>query len=144
MPIATPESYGNADGVEALEIQKQDSQGSHSVLEISRKQRDSHIPTAPTVCYRISAEQPRPKNWVRWKSGNPKAGFPLSHRTESLRRKEENLKVYTMRPVRCVYYAPVLTHSCEHTNLAQPPRRSHECERGTQECVRHNVLASKR
>jgi hypothetical protein len=24
-----------------------------------------------------------------WKSGNPKAGFPLSHSPESLRRKEE-------------------------------------------------------
>jgi hypothetical protein len=31
------------------------------------------------------------KNWARWKSGNPKAGFPLSHRTDSLRRKEEKL-----------------------------------------------------
>jgi hypothetical protein len=140
MPIATPESYGNADGVEALEIQKQDSQGSHSVLEISRKQRDSHIPTAPTVCYRISAEQPRPKNWVRWKSGNPKAGFPLSHRTESLRRKEENLKVYTMRPVRCVYYAPVLTHTRVNAWPAADKTCSQECEHGTQECVRHVAL----
>ncbi|MGA2183534.1 MAG: hypothetical protein ABSH47_10940 [Bryobacteraceae bacterium] len=28
------------------------------------------------------------KNWVRWESGNPKPGFPLSHRTDGLRRKE--------------------------------------------------------
>ena len=34
----TPESCGNGDGVETLEIQKQDSQRSHSVLEISPKQ----------------------------------------------------------------------------------------------------------
>ena len=58
----TPESCGNGDGVETLEIQKQDFQRSHSVLEISRKQRDSHISTAPTVCYRVSAKQPRLKN----------------------------------------------------------------------------------
>jgi hypothetical protein len=32
----------------------------------NRKQRDSHIPTAPATAAR--------------KSGNPKAGFPLSHR----------------------------------------------------------------
>lgn len=32
----------------------------------NRRQRDFHIPTAPTK---------------RWKSGKPKAGFPLSHRT---------------------------------------------------------------
>jgi hypothetical protein len=32
----------------------------------NRQRRDFHIPTAPTK---------------RWKSGKPKAGFPLSHRT---------------------------------------------------------------
>ena len=124
MRPATPESYGNADAVETLEIQKQDSQRSHSVLEISRKQRDSHISTAPTVCYRVSTEQPRLKNWVRWKSGNPKAGFPLSHRTDGLRRKEEIPK--------SVYYAPVLTHT--PVNAVKLPINlcSQECEHGTQ------------
>src|ERR1700721_1956122 len=29
------------------------------------------------------------------------------------------------------------SHSCEHL-LSRGWRRSHECERGTQECVRHN------
>src|ERR1700733_1507808 len=103
MRLATPESYGNADAVETLEIQKQDSQRSHSVLGISRRQRDSHISTAPTVCYRVSTEQPQLKNWVRWKSGNPKAGFPLSHRTDGLRRKEEIPKsVYDAPGTMCI------------------------------------------
>ena len=111
MRPAAPESYGNADGVETVEIQQQDFHRSHSVLEISRKRRDSHIPTAPTVCARVLAKQLPLKNWVRWKSGNPKAGFPLSHRTDGPLRREKFLKVYTMRPVRCVYHAPVLTHT---------------------------------
>jgi hypothetical protein len=37
--------------------------------------------------------QPKPptqKNFGLWESGNPKAGFPLSHSPDSLRRKEEN------------------------------------------------------
>jgi hypothetical protein len=52
--------------VESVEIQKQDFPSSHRSLEISQKPRDSHIPTAPAT--------------RRWKSGKPKAGFPLSHR----------------------------------------------------------------
>jgi hypothetical protein len=40
-----------------------------------------------------------------------KAGFPLSHRTDGLRRKEEIQKASTMCPVRCVYHVPVLTHT---------------------------------
>jgi hypothetical protein len=86
----TSESCGNGDGVETLEIQKQDSQRSHSVLEISRKQRDSHISTAPTAPYCVSTEQPRLKELgavEKWKS--KKQDFPLSHRTDGLRRKEE-------------------------------------------------------
>jgi len=107
----TSESCGNGDGVETLEIQKQDSQRSHSVLEISRKQRDSHISTAPTACYCVSTEQPRLKNWVRWKSGNPKAGFPLSHRTDGLRRKEEIPKsVYDAPGTMCIPCAGLDTH----------------------------------
>jgi hypothetical protein len=115
MRSATPESCGNADGVETVEIQQQDFHRSHSVLEISRKQRDSHIPTAPTVCYRVSTKQPRLKNWVRWKSGNPKAGFPLSHRTDGLRRKEETPEsVYNAPGTMCIPCAGIDTHSCEH------------------------------
>jgi hypothetical protein len=49
----------------SVEKQKQLFPSFHSPLEISRKARDSHIPTA----------------WHRpgWKSGKPKSGFPLSH-----------------------------------------------------------------
>src|ERR1039457_5860847 len=114
MRSATPESCGNADGVETVEIQQQDFHRSHSVLEISRKQRDSHIPTAPTVCYRVSTKQPRLKNWVPWESGNPKAGFPLSHRTDGLRRKEETPEsVYNAPGTMCIPCAGIDTHSCE-------------------------------
>ena len=120
MRPATPESYGNADAVETLEIQKQDFQRSHSVLEISRKQRDSNIPTAPTVCYRVSAKQPRLKNWVQWKSGNPKAGFPLSHCTDGLRRKEEIPKsVYDAPGTMCTPCAGLDTHSCERLGFSR-------------------------
>jgi len=108
----TPESCGNGDGVETLEIQKQDSQRSHSVLEISPKQRDSHISTAPTAPYCVSTEQPRLKELgAVGKVEIQKAGFPLSHRTDGLRRKEEIQKASTMCPVRCVYHVPVLTHT---------------------------------
>ena len=75
----TPESCGNGDGVGNLEIQKQDSQGSHSVLEISRKQRDSHISTAPTAPHCVSTEQPRLKELgavEKWKSKNRIPTFP--------------------------------------------------------------------
>jgi hypothetical protein len=51
--------------VESVEKQKQLSPASHRPLGISPRTRDSHIPTA----------QLRPG----WKSGKPKAGFPLSH-----------------------------------------------------------------
>jgi len=58
-------SCGNGGAVESVEIQRQDFPSSHRALEISQRRRDSHIPTAPAT---------RP-----WKSGKPKAGFPLSH-----------------------------------------------------------------
>ena len=144
MRSATPESCGNADGVETVEIQQQDFHRSHSVLEISRKQRDSHIPTAPTVCYRVSTKQPRLKNWVRWKSGNPKAGFPLSHRTDGLRRKEETPEsVYNAPGTMCIPCAGIDTHSCERPDLSAH-LCSHECEHGTQVCVRYNSDAPHR
>ena len=120
MRSATPESCGNADGVETVEIQQQDFHRSHSVLEISRKQRDSHIPTAPTVCYRVSTKQPRLKNWVRWKSGNPKAGFPLSHRTDGLRRKEETPEsVYNAPGTMCIPCAGIDSHSWRRTAVVK-------------------------
>jgi hypothetical protein len=34
------------------------------------------------------------KNCGRWKSGNPKSGFPLFHRPECLRRKEKNSRLH--------------------------------------------------
>jgi len=58
-------SCGNGGAVESVEIQNQDFPSFHRSLEISPTTRDFHIPTAPTT---------RP-----WKSGKPKAGFPLSH-----------------------------------------------------------------
>jgi hypothetical protein len=51
--------------VESVENRKQVSHPSHRPLEISPTARDFHIPTARL----------RPG----WKSGKPKAGFPLSH-----------------------------------------------------------------
>jgi len=51
--------------VESLEKQKQLFHPSHRSLEISPTTRDSHTPTAPAS--------------TTWKSGKPKAGFPLSH-----------------------------------------------------------------
>jgi hypothetical protein len=55
-----------AEVVESVEIQERDFPSSQRSLEISQKPRDSRIPTAPPT--------------RRWKSGKPKAGFPLSHR----------------------------------------------------------------
>jgi hypothetical protein len=77
--------------VESLENQKQVSQASHRSLEISQKRRDSHISTAPTNCLCRNPGPPTQKNCGLWESGNPKAGFPLSHSPDSLRRKEEDL-----------------------------------------------------
>lgn len=56
---------GNDGSVESVENQKQVSHTSHRPLGISQLRRDFHIPTA-----RASSG---------WKSGKPKAGFPLSH-----------------------------------------------------------------
>jgi len=55
----------------------------------NRKRRDSHIPTATTAVSRIFKTKNRQKNCGRWKSGNRKARFPLSHRPDRLRRKDE-------------------------------------------------------
>jgi len=66
------ESCGNAGAVESVEIQKQASPSSHSPLEISP--RTGEIPTFPQLRREAGG----------WKSGKPKAGFPLSHRHESM------------------------------------------------------------
>ncbi|MGH9661166.1 MAG: hypothetical protein ACRD96_21645, partial [Bryobacteraceae bacterium] len=51
--------------------------------------RDFHIPTASTtVSLYILNLKNRTRSCGPWKSGNPKAGFPLFHRPDSLRRKE--------------------------------------------------------
>src|ERR1035438_6206754 len=105
-------------------IQQQDFHRSHSVLEISRKQRDSHIPTAPTVCYRVSTKQPRLKNGVRWERENPKAGFPLSHRTDGLRRKEETPEsVYNAPGTMCIPCAGIDSHSWRRTEVVKIQQR---------------------
>src|ERR1700677_640998 len=119
----TPESCGNGDGVETLEIQKQDSQGSHSVLEISRKQRDSHISTAPTAPHCVSTKQPRLKELgavEKWKSKKQDSHFPTAPMACGAGKKI--LKVSTMCPVRCVYHVPVLTHT--HVNAGLRDRRT--------------------
>ena len=104
------ENYGNDDSGESLEIQKRDSHPFSTVLEISQRRRDSPIPTVPAVYRECQKNKPELRNCVRWESANPRAGFPLSHRTDNLRRKDTNLsKVSTMCPARCVYYVPVLT-----------------------------------
>jgi len=54
----------------------------------NRRSGDFHIPTAAAVYAPIKVKSKIKKNCVRWKSGNPKPGFPLSHRTDGLRRKE--------------------------------------------------------
>jgi hypothetical protein len=77
-----------------------------------KSRKDSEIPTFPQLRLFTGCPKNRPelRSCVPWKSGNPRAGFPLFHRTDSLWRKETNLsKVSTMCPARCVYYVPVLT-----------------------------------
>ena len=81
--------YGNDGPVESVEIQRRDSPSFHRPLEISQEARDFHIPTAPAVDPGKTQNRGTQKKCGRWKSGNPKAGFPLSHSPYSLRRKEE-------------------------------------------------------
>src|SRR5271169_2105966 len=60
------------------------------MMESSRKRRASHIPTTlTTVPSRHEQSKKQTENFLcgPWKSGNPKAGFPLSHHPGSLRRK---------------------------------------------------------
>lgn len=86
-------NYGNAGGVESAESQKRASHPSHRSLGISQKTRDSHISTVSTAThYLFEAKSKNPRNCRPWKSGNPKSGFTLFHRLDSLRRKEERLQ----------------------------------------------------
>jgi hypothetical protein len=64
-PVSQTKGCGSDGAVESLEKQKPLFHPSHRSLEISPKARDSHTPTAPAS--------------TAWKSGKPKAGFPLSH-----------------------------------------------------------------
>jgi len=72
------ESCGNAGAVESVESQKQASPSFHSPLEISP--RTGEISTFPQLRREAGG----------WKSGKPKAGFPLSHRHESPFSRKEN------------------------------------------------------
>jgi len=89
VPVTTAgQGCGNDGAVERVENQKQVSHPFHRPLEISQRARDSHIPTAPAILIGLRENRGTGKNCGPWKSGNPKAEFPLSHRPDSLRRKE--------------------------------------------------------
>ena len=141
------ENYGNDDSGESLEIQKRDSHPFSTVLEISQRRRDSPIPTVPAVYREGQKNKPELRNCVPWESANPRAGFPLSHRTDNLRRKETNLsKVSTMCPARCVYYVPVLTETHLGT-LILVTKSPGQLTRGEQRpplCVSYSRLSSAR
>ena len=66
-----------------------------------KSRKGGEIPTFPQVLLPLPLSQQnrgRRKNNGLWKSGNPKAGFPLSHSPEScLRRKEEDHQKTTER-----------------------------------------------
>jgi hypothetical protein len=81
------EGRGNAGLMDNEENQKQVSLVIHSPW---KSLRDSHISTAPAVSLIYPTKtKPRNTQCKPWKSGNRQARFPLSHRTGSLRRKEE-------------------------------------------------------
>jgi hypothetical protein len=50
--------------------------------------RFPHFHSADGCLIRLQDGEDAEDLGVPWKSGNPKAGFPLSHRTDGLRRKE--------------------------------------------------------
>src|SRR5438128_11904776 len=80
------ESCGNGGAVESVESQKQASPSFHSPLEISP--RTGEIPTFPQLRREAGG----------WESGKPKAGFPLSHRHESLFPGTKNRAAGGLRP----------------------------------------------
>src|SRR4051794_7912494 len=68
------------------------------MMGISQEQRDSHIPT--NFCETLSVGlKTKTKDFQmgRWESGNPKAGFPLSHRPDSLRRMVKSSSTHRQR-----------------------------------------------
>src|SRR5262249_49490725 len=56
----------------------------------------------------------RPESEAGWKSGNPKAGFPLSHRPECIffnpKRKESGSRSATLPPPGSFFDEKMLTH----------------------------------
>ena len=77
-------SCGNGGAMEREESQKQAFLSFHSSLEISPPTRDSHISTAPAT-RPVFVEQRKTARRIYlggWESGNPEAGFPLSHRPD--------------------------------------------------------------
>src|ERR1700686_4071163 len=100
----------------------------------------SEIPTFPQLLRFVIASQPNNPGGRTGCGGKVEiqkqdSHFPTAPIACGARKKI--LKVSTMRPVRCVYHAPVLTFALLRTPFLTGPKRSHECERGTQECVRH-------
>jgi len=70
--------------MEREESQKEAFLSFHSSLEISPPTRDSHISTAPAT-RPVFVEQRKTARRIYlggWESGNPEAGFPLSHRPD--------------------------------------------------------------
>ena len=77
-------SCGNGGAMEREESQKEAFLSFHSSLEISPPTRDSHISTAPAT-RPVFVEQRKTARRIYlggWESGNPEAGFPLSHRPD--------------------------------------------------------------
>src|SRR5260370_39759674 len=100
---------GNDGALESLENQRQVFHPSQRSLEISQRRRDFHIPTGTAVSPHLQT-----KNSGLWKSGNPKAGFPLSHSPGSLRRKEQDHLKTTpkgMERISCPVSANYLFHA---------------------------------
>jgi len=74
--------------VESVESQRQASPSFHEPLEISP--RAGEIPTFPQLRRVVLSQTEKQakqesRSVGRWKSGNPKAGFPLSHRPRGQR-----------------------------------------------------------
>ncbi len=92
-----------------------------TVPTASWKSREgSEIPTFPQLLRFVIASQPS-KPCGRTGCGGKveiqkqDSHFPTAPMACGARKKF--LKVSTMRPVRCVYHAPVLTHTCERVDL---------------------------
>jgi hypothetical protein len=85
------ESCGNGGALESVESQRQASPSFHEPLgNLAKRRRDFHISTAPASVASLRAKsKQRIEKCGRWKSGNPKAGFPLSHHPDSLRQQGE-------------------------------------------------------